>query len=43
MSCSKVAPKPKFSPLESLNDGVVGQTFEGEDGVVAVTGVEMPR
>ena len=41
MSCSKVAPNPRFSPLESLNDGDIGQSFEGEDGVVAATGVEI--
>lgn len=45
MSCSNVALRPResLSPLESLIDGVLGQTFDGEDGVVAVTGVEMTR
>ena len=41
MSCSKVPLRPR--PDESLIDGVVGQIFDGDDGVVAPTGVDIPR
>lgn len=41
MSCSKVAPNPRFKPVEFIM-GVVGQiVFAGDEGVVAVAGVKM--
>lgn len=43
ISCSKVALKPRFIPLESLMDGVVGHALDGDNGVVAVTGVDIER
>lgn len=42
MSCSSVAPKPRFSPVESLIEGVVGHILDGDMGVVAV-GVDITR
>ena len=38
-----MALKPRFIPPESRGAGVFGHTLDGDEGVVAAFGVEMPR